>query len=192
MCDDRTAQPQAPSQQPLPPPYLLIHEGLRRGRIIPFLGAGASLGARPPKMKWNHVQGAYLPKGDELAEYLAQRTAFPPDEPSDDLAKVSQYYSERRDGKRLATGSRDKTAKVWDAATGKELLSLSGHSEGVHSVAWSPDGNRLATAGEDGIVQVYAMDINDLMALARSRVTRNLTPAECEKYLHVDKCPPIP
>ena len=31
------------------------------------------------------------------------------------------------DGKRLATGSWDKTAKVWDADSGQELLTLTGH-----------------------------------------------------------------
>jgi WD40 repeat protein len=96
------------------------------------------------------------------------------------------------DGKRLATGSEDMTAKLWDAGTGKELMSLSGHGAAVGSVTWSADGKRLATAGVDGIVEVYAMDINDLMALARECVTRNLTTDECKKYLHVDKCPPIP
>jgi WD40 repeat protein len=39
------------------------------------------------------------------------------------------------DGKRLATGNYDKTAKVWDAATGKELLTLRGHSDIVEGVA---------------------------------------------------------
>ena len=33
------------------------------------------------------------------------------------------------------------------------------------------------------------MDIDLLMALTRSRVTRNLTPEECQKYLHRDDCP---
>ena len=30
----------------------------------------------------------------------------------------------------------------------------------------------------------------ELMALARARVTRSLTDAECRQYLHVDQCPP--
>ena len=49
------------------------------------------------------------------------------------------------DGKRLATGSSDRTVKLWDAATGQETLTLKGHSDSVVSVAFSPDGKRLAT-----------------------------------------------
>ena len=36
------------------------------------------------------------------------------------------------------------------------------------------------------------MDIDLLLSLARSRVTRNLTLMECQKYLHRDDVPPIP
>jgi WD40 repeat protein len=96
------------------------------------------------------------------------------------------------DGTRLATGDWNNTAKVWDAATGKELLTLSSHTGVVRSVAWSPDGRRLATASDDGMVQVYAMDIHDLMALARHRVTAHPSEEGCKKYLRVDKCPPVP
>lgn len=42
------------------------------------------------------------------------------------------------------------------------------------------------------IAQVHAMNVDLLMSLARSRVTRNLTPEECQKYLHLDEVPPIP
>jgi len=69
-------------------------------------------------------------------------------------------------------------------------LTLSDHSGLVSSVAWSPDGKRLATASEDDTVQIYAMDIHDLMALAR--VTAHPSEEGCKKYLHVDKCPPFP
>lgn len=44
------------------------------------------------------------------------------------------------DGKRLASASEDQTCKVWDAATGQELLTLKGHTTAVNSVAFHPDG----------------------------------------------------
>ena len=49
------------------------------------------------------------------------------------------------DGKRLASSSRDKTVRIWDAGTGQELLKLEGHSGAVGGVAWSPDGKRIAS-----------------------------------------------
>jgi WD40 repeat protein/transcriptional regulator with XRE-family HTH domain len=91
-------------------------------------------------------------------------------------------------GTQLAAVSADGTARVWQAGTGEELLTLSGHSGVVSGLAFSPDGTRLATSGQDGTVRVYVLQISDLVALARSRLTRSLTAAECEQYLH-GACP---
>ena len=38
-------------------------------------------------------------------------------------------------------------------------------------------------------MRIHALRIEDLLALARSRVTRTLTEDECRKYLHVETCP---
>jgi WD40 repeat protein len=62
------------------------------------------------------------------------------------------------DGKRIATGSRDRAVTVWDAATGAELLTLRGHTAPVTSVAWSPDGERIASTAEDGTLRVWETD----------------------------------
>jgi serine/threonine protein kinase len=59
------------------------------------------------------------------------------------------------DGRRLASGSADRTVKIWDSATGKDLLTLNGHVSGpIVSVAFSPDGRRLA-AGSFGAVKIW-------------------------------------
>ena len=55
------------------------------------------------------------------------------------------------DGTRIVTGSHDPTAKVWDAQTGNELLTLKGHSSSVNSVAFSPDGKRIAIGSAAGV-----------------------------------------
>lgn len=59
------------------------------------------------------------------------------------------------DGCRVVSGSDDKTVKLWDAATGKELASFKGHSKAVKSVAFSPDGSRVASASEDQTVRLW-------------------------------------
>jgi WD40 repeat protein/transcriptional regulator with XRE-family HTH domain len=94
-----------------------------------------------------------------------------------------------KDGARLASSSFDRLAKVWDVATGEELASLYGNTGNVFGVSFSPDGNRLATAGADGTVRIYTLRLDDLVDLARSRVTRSLTDDECRTFLHMDACP---
>ena len=53
-----------------------------------------------------------------------------------------------RDGTRIVTASGDKTARVWDAATGKPVTDPLEHQAAVTSAAFSPDGNRVVTASD--------------------------------------------
>jgi WD40 repeat protein/serine/threonine protein kinase/DNA-binding XRE family transcriptional regulator len=96
------------------------------------------------------------------------------------------------DGTRIATASEDKTAKVWDVATGKLLHTLPGHAAGIYGVAFSPDGTHIATASSDGTARIYLLRLEELIALAQSRVTRSLTTEECQQYLHQAQCPVMP
>ena len=43
------------------------------------------------------------------------------------------------------------TVRVWDAASGAPQVTLTGHTDGVRAVAWSPDSTRLATASAEVI-----------------------------------------
>jgi len=74
------------------------------------------------------------------------------------------------DGRRIVTGSLDKTAKVWEAASGRELLTLKGHGHVVSSVAFSPDGQRLVTGSWDTTAKVWeAASGRELLTLTGHR-----------------------
>jgi WD40 repeat protein len=63
------------------------------------------------------------------------------------------------DGKMLATGSWDKTVRIWDTTRRKPLHVLRGHKEQVRTVAFSPDGLTLASASPDGIIHFWDISL---------------------------------
>lgn len=69
-----------------------------------------------------------------------------------------------------------------------QQLVLRGHDDPIGFLDFSPDGTMLAS-GSAGQVQIWALDIEDLLEIARREVTRSLTDEECRQYLHLDRCP---
>jgi WD domain, G-beta repeat len=59
------------------------------------------------------------------------------------------------DGQRVVTASEDKTARVWDAATGKALSEPMKHHRAVNSAQFSADGQRVVTASRDNTARVW-------------------------------------
>ncbi len=69
-----------------------------------------------------------------------------------DLVRSIQFS---HDGTRLASGSQDHTAMVWDLVTGGAIDTLTGHGDAVLGVAFSPDDGTLYTGGPDRHVLVW-------------------------------------
>ena len=59
------------------------------------------------------------------------------------------------DGQRVVTASEDKTARLWDAASGKPIGEPMKHESDVNSAQFSPDGQRVVTASEDKTARLW-------------------------------------
>lgn len=123
----------------LEPPYRLIRKGLDSGDVIPFLGAGASLGAAVAGGESPQV----LPSGNELAEQLALEANFPEGE-EQTLASVAQYYE--------------------DVAAGRVALYEQLHS--VFTKEYAPGRIHRYLAGLTGPLLVVTTNYDDLLERA--------------------------
>jgi WD40 repeat protein len=59
------------------------------------------------------------------------------------------------DGLHVASASKDGTARIWDAAAGREIRVLRGHRDNVAAAVFSPDGMRLATSSFDKTIRIW-------------------------------------
>jgi WD40 repeat protein len=59
----------------------------------------------------------------------------------------------------LASGSWDKTVKLWSIESQKEITTLQGHKHFVTSVAFSPDGKYLASGSWDGTIKLWSVEL---------------------------------
>jgi WD40 repeat protein len=59
------------------------------------------------------------------------------------------------DGKLIASGSSDKTVKIWNVATGEEERTLEGHTDSVNSVVFSKDGKLIASGSDGGTIKMW-------------------------------------
>ena len=107
---------------------------------------------------WGQVSSVvFSPNGKRLAsgsshqvkvwdiETLSEIGVWEVKREDDVLLSLSVVFSP--DGKRLASGFQDGTVRLWDVATRAEVATLKGHTGKVTSVAFSPNGATLASAG---------------------------------------------
>jgi hypothetical protein len=68
------------------------------------------------------------------------------------------------DGTTLASVSDDKTIKLWNLASKKEIHTLKGHSSWIWTVAFSPDGKILASGSADKTIKLWDVDTGKLIS----------------------------
>jgi WD40 repeat protein/serine/threonine protein kinase len=68
------------------------------------------------------------------------------------------------DGRHVVTASDDKTARVWDAATGEELRVLRGHQGPVREAVFDAAGKRVATRSRDGTARLWDLETGEELA----------------------------
>jgi WD40 repeat protein/DNA-binding SARP family transcriptional activator len=93
------------------------------------------------------------------------------------------------DGAKLYTAA-ERGIMEWDVETGRVLVQLSSVEawQGFR-MALSPNGTRLAAPTAAGSVSLYALQLEDLLEIARPLVSRTFTDQECRQFLHLERCP---
>lgn len=74
-----------------------------------------------------------------------------------ELAGIPNTDRTKRPGAYVATGSRDKTIKLWDTQSGQMLKNLAGHDNWVRALVFHPSGKLLLSASDDKTIRVWEL-----------------------------------
>jgi WD40 repeat protein len=109
------------------------------------------------------VSGKQAPVGPEC--FFHRASDFRPLQPASSPAllatlgpqpEIIESIAISPDGSAIASGSHDRTVRIWDWASGKERRVLKGSTGGIYCAAWSPDGRQVAAAAYGGKVRIWS------------------------------------
>ena len=135
-----------------PEPYALTHDKF-------------AVGGQNGKIQLWHTAGVKLSTliGHGRREFPAIIEKILGREPASDDNNHVLVLEFSPDGTLLASGSKDKTVRLWDTDTGDELAILRKHTEWTNVLAFSPDGKMLATGSVDKTVNLWDTDTGKLL-----------------------------
>eukprot|EP01090_Pellita_catalonica_P012064 TRINITY_DN2541_c0_g1_i1.p1 TRINITY_DN2541_c0_g1~~TRINITY_DN2541_c0_g1_i1.p1 ORF type:complete len:444 (-),score=80.52 TRINITY_DN2541_c0_g1_i1:74-1405(-) len=72
--------------------------------------------------------------------------------------QAEQYPADVVPSEYIVSGSRDKSIKIWELATGNEVMELLGHDNWVKCVKFHPDGKHIISCGDDWSVRFWSLE----------------------------------
>jgi WD40 repeat protein len=102
---------------------------------------------------WSLVVG--LGNGDGVLLWLSQRDQGTAPTPLTGHTWPINAVAFAPDGLHLATGSHDRTIRIWDSHWGRQQATLAGQQDWVRALAYAADGRTLASGGDDGIIKLW-------------------------------------
>jgi WD40 repeat protein len=129
------------------------------------------------------TQQLTLKRGDKTVVTVRREPPEPPQEPETAsdlpptgeppaLVEIARFYGHNDeapsvvvspDGRRILSGSKDRTMILWDRETGREIRRFKEQGGSIQSVAISPDGRRALSGSQDTIVRLWDLESGDLI-----------------------------
>ncbi|KIJ58371.1 hypothetical protein HYDPIDRAFT_119616 [Hydnomerulius pinastri MD-312] len=101
------------------------------------------------------------PSNADLSTHDSEESQGEPFNPKGQTAIYAISYSPN--GKLIATGTQDKSIRIWDSQSGRMLLDLIGHTDTIRALSFSHNGTQLASGSADHTIRIWNTSSGDTL-----------------------------